>query len=235
METAPDSSICMEKAVGEYLENPSKAHLSQLVEAGRKLVYHFASLYTPGHPRDDLCQAGFEGLLKAARSFDPSRGVAFSTYASHLILGEIRHFVRKETSYYRPGCIAELQGRVDAFIEETLKATGEAPSLEAIASALNVREEGVVQAMRAGRVSLEEVDLSKIHSQRYESFRLPIEDRIALEQALKRLGEVQRKVVFLLYYRDMTQAQVASELGISQRKVSRLLHKSLKQMLKTLA
>ena len=220
----------LEAAIAAYIAARSPEHLRRVVEAGTGLVYHFAGLYSHGGRRDDLSQAGFEGLLKAAHRFDPRRGVSFATYAGHCIMGEIRHQIRKEASFDRSGRVAELQIRINETIDEYFKSTGEVPDLAFIARAVNVREDGVVQAMRAGRVPLEEVDLSKIQSLRYESFRLPIEDRIALEQAVNKLSSLQRKVIGLLYYRELTQEQAAVELGISQRKVSRLLHKSLHQL-----
>lgn len=216
-----------------YRNNGGDVDLERVVVAGRKLVCHFARLYTGG-VGDDAVQVGMVGLLKAVARFEPGKGVLFSTYAAHCIMGEIRHFVRKETSYYRPGSIADLQYRVDRMVEEVLKETGDVPKLKEIAASLNVKEEGIVQAMRAGLVSLEDVDLKAIRNVRYETFRLPIEDRIILEQAVSKLGELQKKVIYLLFYRDMTQVQAAEKLGISQRKVSRILHKSLQQLAKVM-
>lgn len=222
----------MDRALAEYRRTGKSEDLEQVVERGRRLVWHFARLYAGGPPGEDLVQAGMEGLMKAVARFEEGRGAGFVTYASHCILGEIRHYIRKEKAYYRPGCIGELQRNVEKYIEKALKERGEPPALEEIAAALNVQEEGVAQVMRAGLVSLDELDLGKVRSVRYESFKLPIEDRIALEQALKKLSDLQRKVIYLLFYRDMTQDQAAAKLGISQRKVSRVLHKSLEQLAK---
>lgn len=198
--------------------------------AGRRLVYHFANRYAPGNLiNDDVVQSGFEGLLKAAIRFDPERGVNFTTFASHYIMGEMRHYIRKEATFYRPGWIVDLQRMVNEAIEERLKATGEAPSLQEIAKSLNVSEEGVHQAMRVGWMSLEEIDLSKIQHL-YAGLPVPIEDLIAIKEAIKNLNELQRKVISLIYYRDMTQAEAAKRLGISQRKVSRVLQRSLGEM-----
>ncbi|MCL6638673.1 MAG: sigma-70 family RNA polymerase sigma factor [Firmicutes bacterium] len=229
MLTAVDP-VDLEKAMAAYLKDSSEDNFRQVVEAGTKLVHYFAGIYAPGYPRDDVLQTGFEGLVKAVRRYDPARGVAFATYAGHWIMGEIRHFARKEASCRRPGWAVELQGKVDRYIEKTLNETGKIPSAAQIAAALNVREEGLLQVMRAGWVSIDEIDIAKIQSQRFESFQLPIEDRIVLEQALDRLSGLQRKVIEMLFYRDMTQVEAASELGINQRRVSRILHKSLKLM-----
>jgi RNA polymerase sigma-B factor len=230
METARTGKAAeLEKALAAYRQSRQEEDLAKLVEAGRKLVYHYLRLYSSGH-NEDMAQAGVEGLLKAVGRFDEKVGVSFATYASHCIMGEMRHHIRKEARYYRPGCVADLQRRVSCYIEGKLKESGEPPPLGEIARALNVREDGVVEAMRAGLVSLDEVELSRIKNIRYETFRLPIEDRIFLEQAINRLSELQQKVISLLFFRDMTQDQAARKLGLSQRKVSRILHKSLEEM-----
>jgi len=225
----------LDSAIKEYISQPGQEKLARLVEAGSRLVYHFATIFAPGQDKDDMVQAGFEGLIKAAKRFDQGRGVSFSTYASHYIMGEMRHYIRKEASCDRPNWVAELQNRVNSVIEEHLQSAGEAPTVSQIAEKLNVREEGVIQAMRAGWVSIDEINVSDIQSQRYESFRLPIEDRIILAQAVEKLSEIQRKLIGLLFYSGMTQREAANELGLSQRKISRLLHKSYETMKKTLS
>lgn len=225
----------LEEAALAYSRNRGKDELRRVVEAGARLVRHFANLYAPARACDDVVQTGYEGLLKAAGRYDPGRGTAFATYASHCIMGEIRRYIRKEATFYRPGRVAGLQGRVSLAMEEGIHSTGETPSLDMIAASVNVRREGIIQAMRAGWVDLGEVDLSKIQNQRYESFRLPIEDQIALEQALNKLSDLQRRVIALLYYRDLTQTEAAAELGLTQRKVSRILRQSLNQMAKIMA
>jgi RNA polymerase sigma-B factor len=222
-------SMDLEAAYSEYLGSGKEEDLERVVEAGRRLVFHFARIYTGG-TGDDVVQAGMEGLLKAVHRYRADQGASFVTYAGHCVMGEIRHYIRRESAYYRPGCIKDLQYRVDRYVEKVLKETGEPPALSEVAAALNVKEEGVLQVMRAGLVSLDDVDVKKIRVGKYESFRLPIEDRLLLEQGLQRLNDIQKRVIYYLFYRDMTQQQAAQKLGISQRKVSRVLHKSLEQM-----
>ncbi|MGI6659111.1 MAG: sigma-70 family RNA polymerase sigma factor [Dethiobacteraceae bacterium] len=219
----------LENTYQSYRQSAAQEDLLNLVQAGERLVRHFTRIYTGGLAEDAL-QSGREGLLKAIRRFDPDKQVAFATYASHCIMGEIRHYLRKEASYYRPGSIKDLQNRVDRYVEQVIKERGEPPELEEIAEALNVKVEGVVQAMRAGLVSLDEVDIKKIQSLRYESFKLPIEDKLLLQQALARLTDLQRKVIYYLFFLDLTQTQTGKKLGLSQRAVSRVLHKSLQKM-----
>ncbi|MBT9142486.1 MAG: RNA polymerase sigma-B factor [Dehalococcoidia bacterium] len=219
----------LEERYLRYRQSRSEEDLAEVAVAARRLVSHFVRIYTGGNS-DDALQAGMEGLLKAVRRYDPEIGAAFSTYAAHCVMGEIRHFLRKEAAYYRPGCIRELQFRVDQYVEQVLKEREALPAIEEIAAALNVRKEGVLQAMRAGLVAFEEVDASKIRAEKHETFKLPIEDRIVLQQAFRKLSRLQQKVIYYLFYRDLTQVEAAEKLGISQRQVSRVLHKSLKEM-----
>lgn len=212
-----------------YRQSGSAEDLAEIVVAGGRLVSHFVRIYTGGNC-DDALQAGMEGLVKAVRRYDPDIGAAFSTYAAHCVMGEIRHFVRKEAAYYRPGCIQELQFRVDQYVEQVLKERETLPAIEEVAATLNVRKEGILQAMRAGLVPLEEVGLGKIRAEKHEDFKLPIEDRLVLQQAYKKLSRLQQKVIYYLFYRDLTQVEAAEKLGISQRQVSRVLHRGLREI-----
>ncbi len=225
----------LEEAVVAYRNDRSEEKLKQVIMAGKPLVYHFANIYSGNRYSEDLIQAGYEGLLKALKRFDPGRGVRFVTFASHYIMGEIRHQLRREASFDRPGWVADIQSRIYRAMDDLLQKTGEPPSLEEVAEAVNIRKEGVIQALQAGRVSLETLDLSQFRHIYYENFKLPIEDQIAVRQALKRLNDMQRRVIYLIFYRDLTQQQVAKEMGIGQRRVSRLMHRGLQSMAEYLA
>ncbi len=224
------SSARLEKALQDYRCESSPDNLQRVVQAGSRLVRYFARLYAGQDPAEDLLQVGFEGLLKAVQRFDPGRGVSFATYASHGIMGAMRHHIRKENQYYRPGCITDLQNRVSRLIEQTLQETGEMPTVSEIAGALNVKEEGITEVMRSGLVSLEEVDWSKISHQRYESFQLPIEDRLILEQVQQNLSALHGKIIYMRFFQGFTQQETADKLGLSQRMVSRLQKKILSEM-----
>ena len=168
--------------------------------------------------------------MKALKGYDQTKEASFATYASHCVMGEIRHLVRKQASYYRPGCIVELQGKVDRVMDEHLRDYGEAASVSYIAAQLKVRESAIEEVMKAGLVNFDEIDTSKIHSTEYESFRLPIEDRIVLAQAMKRLSDLQRKVIQMLFFQDLSQQEVADQTGLTQKKVSRIKRESLEKM-----
>ena len=225
----------LEEAASAYLKDRCEDNLQRIFEAGSALVYHFGRLYSGGRPGEDLLQAGYEGLMKAVQRFDHGRGTTFATFASHCIRGEMRHHLRQEASFDRPGWAADLQTRIYRAIETLSQKSGELPMLDDIAKDINVRKEGVAQALKAGRVSLDDLDIKQVRHLYYKSFQLPIEDQIVVRQALERLNELQRRVIYLIFYHDLTQQQVAEEMGIGQRRVSRLMHRGLESMAEYLA
>jgi RNA polymerase sigma-B factor len=214
----------------DYFQCRNEYSLQQVMQSAEGLIRYFVRLYGGGCCEDDLFQVGNLGLLKALDNYDPGRETSFVTYASHCILGEIRHQVRKEASFYRPGCIVKLQNKVDQIVEEYTKANGDVPTPEYIADKLKIKVESVIEVMRAGFVSFEDIDASRLRSSDYETFRLPLEDKLTLYQALRKLSNLQQKVMHLLFFRDMSQQQVAEQLGMSQKQVSRVKERSLRQM-----
>ncbi|GBD30980.1 RNA polymerase sigma-F factor [bacterium HR32] len=170
--------------------------------------------------------------------FDPDRGVKFQTYASHLVAGEIRHYLRDQVGVVRrPRWLSRLSRELERTVERLQQETGTLPGVEDIARAMNITPEGVQEILRARAASTplsldgpEEERVRRIRHLRYETFQLPVEDRIAVLQAVERLSELQRKVIYLLFYQDLTETEAARRLRISQRHVSRVMHKALRQM-----
>jgi RNA polymerase sigma-B factor len=213
-----------------YFAQPTDEKKAELVDAAHAYVLYFIRLYGGAARKDDLYQVGMEGLLKAIRDFDPDRKVLFSTYAGNKIMGDIRHWVRKEASYYRPGSIVSLQFKVDAIIDKWFKENGVMPTPEQVAAELGIRADGIKEVMRAGLVSYDEIDVEAIHSDRYRSFELPIEDRLLLSQLYTGLSDLQKKIWHLLFERRLSQEKAASELGMTQKQVSREKEKMVQKM-----
>lgn len=230
MKDLKEDSQSLNDAARQYLTIGNHDALEKLTRSAEGLIKYFARIYGGGCSQEDLFQAGSIGLLKALKNYDKDKEAAFVTYASHCILGEIRHLVRKEASFYRPGCIVELQSKVDRVIEGHIKENGFAPEPDYIAHKLKIKKESVVEVMKAGFISFDEIDSSKIRSTGYEAFHLPIEDRLLLYNAMKKLSDIQRKVIEMLFLKEMSQQQVANRLGISQRQVSRVKERSVAVM-----
>ncbi len=229
METSHNVSS-LNVAAEKYFRQPDEVLLQEVMESASGLIRYYSRLYGNVCDHEDLFQTGSLGLMKALKNYDSNRGATFVTYASHCIMGEIRHMVRKQASYYRPGCIAELQFKVDKIIEEYMKFHQDVPAISYIAEKINVTEDSVSEVMKAGLISFEEIDSSKIHSLTYETFRLPIEDKLTLFQAMKKLTEIQKRVIYLLFYQNLSQQQVADRIGINQKKVSRIREATLKNI-----
>ena len=223
-------SLSLNEAAERHFRHPTELTLTDVIQASEGYVKYFRRLYGGGASYDDLYQAGMEGVLKALKEFDPDKGASFSTFAGHKIMGEIRHWVRKEASYRRPGSISGLQFKIDAFIENWFKENGVMPTPEQVAAEMGIRTEGVVEVMRSGLVSFDDIDVEVIHSTAYKTFELPIEDRLLLDQLYIGLTDLQKRLWHLLFNKRMTQEKAAAELGMTQRQVSREKERMVNRM-----
>ena len=198
-----------------------------------------------GEPLEDLEQLGYIGLINAINLYNQQRNVKFETYASWFISGEIRHYIRDKHQPIRiPHWITELNRKIDEFIIKYKGETKQSPSLKKIAKEFNLTEEGVKEVLKARDVvhvvSIDQENrnydcneypiLEKIKNDHYKSFMLPIEDLIALELALSKLKNLQRKVINYIFIKDFTQNRTAKKLAISQRQVSRIKNEALKTL-----
>lgn len=186
---------------------------------------------------EDLIQVGYVGLLKAIDGFELGRNARFATYATHCIHGELRHYLRDRVDMIRrPRWLTQLSRQVAAFIERHLHEEHRLPSFAEISSQLNISEDGVIELLKArSPASLDRepeagIAVEKIRRKRYETFRLPVEDRIILLQSLERLKDLERRIIYLFFYKDLTQRQIAGELDLSPKKVSRVMQKGLERL-----
>lgn len=208
----------------------------------KNIAYKFKN---SGEPLEDLEQLGYIGLINAINLYNQQRKVKFETYASWFISGEIRHYIRDKHQPIRiPHWITELNRKIDEFIVRYKEETKQIPSLKKIAKEFNLTEEGVKEVLKAREVvhvvSIDQDNrnydcneypiLEKIKNGHYKSFQLPIEDLIALELALTKLKNLQRKVVNYIFLKDLTQNKTANKLAISQRQVSRIKNEALRTL-----
>jgi len=208
----------------------------------KNIAYKFIN---SGEPLDDLEQVGYIGLINALNLYSQNRGIKFITYATWLISGEIRHYIRDKHQVIKiPRWMLKLNKKIDEFIISYKKKNNKFPSLSEISKEFNLTEEGITEVLKARDavqiVSLDQEKrkynsdtypkIEKIKSKKYETFKLPIEDIIALRQAMKNLKKIQRKVIYYIFEKDLTQTKIARKLGISQRKVSRIKESALKEL-----
>ena len=188
---------------------------------------------------DDVFQAGCVGLIKAIDGFDISVGVKFSTYAVPMIVGEIKRYLRDGNSLRVSRSIRDTAYRVLKAREE-IEARDEEATIEKIAEALQVARREVVYALDAisDPVSLYEPVYNKAGDTLLLMDQLCDEkntdeiwtERVALTEAMEKLGEREKKILYLRYYQGKTQTEISEEVGISQAQVSRLEKNALQNI-----
>lgn len=188
---------------------------------------------------DDVFQAGCVGLIKAIDGFDLSVGVKFSTYAVPMIVGEIKRYLRDGNSLRVSRSIRDMAYRVLKAREE-IEGRDEEATIEKIAETLKVAQREVVYALDAisDPISLYEPVYNKAGDTLLLMDQLCDEkntdeiwtERVALGEAIGKLGERERKILFLRYYEGKTQTEISEEVGISQAQVSRLEKNALQNI-----
>ena len=201
----------------------------ELVNLNLPLVYSIAGRFKERcEDVNDLVECGTIGLVKAFKTFDLERGCAFSTYAVPLIFGEIRRFLRDDGIIK----VSREEKRLSVLINrerERRQNSGEKTDISSLAEALGLSVQDAASAMFADAParSLEEnvyddddsTTLGSTIADESESTR--IFDRLSLYMAIESLDDMKRKIVFLRYFKDYSQSETASILGLSQVKVSR--------------
>ena len=188
---------------------------------------------------DDVFQAGCVGLIKAIDGFDTSVGVKFSTYAVPMIIGEIKRYLRDGNSLRVSRSIRDMAYQV-LKTREMLEEKDEEATIARIAAELKVAEREVVYALDAisDPISIYEPVYNKSGDTLLLMDQLADEkntdevwtEHVALGEALEKLGERERKILFLRYYEGKTQTEISEEVGISQAQVSRLEKNALQNV-----
>ena len=199
----------------------------ELISSNLGLVHACAhKLMGRGIEYDDLFQAGCIGIIKAADAFDPERGVRFSTYAVPVILGEIKRLFRDGGSVKVSRGLKELAQKLTRERERFTVKNGREPTVSELAVLLGISEEAVVEAscVSAPVLSLSADDDGEYGGQidlPVESPEEKLSENLSLGQALERLDKADRMLIYLRYYKLLTQTQTASRLGMTQVQVSR--------------
>ncbi|MBE6653169.1 MAG: RNA polymerase sporulation sigma factor SigG [Ruminococcaceae bacterium] len=195
---------------------------------------------------DDLFQVGCIGLIKAVDNFDLDKEVMFSTYAVPMIVGEVRRYLRDSASVRISRSVRDLAYKSLQARDELSAALNRDPTPDEIAAHLGVPREQVVNAMEAiiEPISLYEPVFSENGDSLYVIDQLSDTSRestdeswlenIALREAVRTLTPREQKIIRLRYYRDKTQMEIASEIGISQAQVSRVEKAALEKLRKQL-
>src|SRR5918997_452829 len=224
-----------------YRERGDRRAVERILSMNVKILNHIVRRYASSSDEsyEDLLQVGYVGMMKAINGYKLDSEAKFSSYAYAMIEGEIKHHLRDPALVKRPRWARSLHARVSEATSRLAAELGRPPLIEEVAGEVNVTPEGVSELMKLSCdtdvLSLEagedeEVDVSAIKSLQYETFSLPVEDRILIEQALESLSELQRKVVYLFFYKDLCQTEIGRKLGLSQRKTSRTVASAVKAL-----
>jgi RNA polymerase sigma-B factor len=217
---------------------------AELVAAHIGLAEYLARRFANrGEALDDLVQVGSLALIKAVDRFDPERGVEFSTYATHTIVGELkRHFRDKGWAVRAPRRMQELYLRLTSVVATLSQEVGRSPTIAELANETQVSEEDVLEALEAGQAyrfaSLDVPGGSDPEGNETLAARLGDEDpelgdaetRAVLSPLLANLPPRERMIVYLRFFDGLTQSEIAARLDMSQMHVSRLLARSLAQL-----
>ncbi|HEX4016361.1 MAG TPA: RNA polymerase sigma factor SigF [Frankiaceae bacterium] len=225
-------------------DTPDRGRIrDQLVEMHLPLVEYLARRFrNRGEPLDDLVQVATIGLIKSVDRFDLERGVEFSTYATPTIVGEIkRHFRDKGWAIRVPRRLQELKLSLTKATSELSQRLGRSPTVAELAGHLGMSEEEVLEGLESANaysaVSLDAPDGGDDDSPAVADT-LGVEDeslegveyRESLKPLLDQLPPREKRILLLRFFGNMTQSQIAADLGISQMHVSRLLARTLTQL-----
>jgi len=224
--------------------HPSRAALrDQVIESWLPLAQHLANRFAGrGEPIDDLFQTATVGLIKAVDKFDAERGVDFAAYAIPTIIGEIKRHFRDRTWDIRvPRRLQELRLSLSEATSTLLQTLGRSPTVSDLAHHLGITDEEVLEGLEGARaynaVSLSTptadgdraTELGDLLGAEDAEFELA-ELRVALGPALAALDRREQRILTLRFYGNMTQSQIADQIGVSQMHVSRLLARALAKL-----
>ena len=212
-----------------------------LVEKNMGLVHSIARRFqNRGVEMEDLVQIGSIGLLKAIDKFDLTYEVRFSPYAVPMITGEIKRFLRDDGMVKVSRSLKEEAARIYAVREVFMGEQGREPTLEELAEELQLTREEVILAMESAAQieSLQKTIYQSDGSDIALEDKLPFEknqqeevlDRMLLEQMLGSLNTEERELIYLRFFKERTQSNIAKKMGMSQVQVSRMEKKILRRM-----
>lgn len=239
----------IQERLAAYAEKADPAIRDEIVLQYCNLVESIGRRFVGAcEPLEDLCQEGYIGLIASVDKYDVSKGVKFSTYATHFIIGQIKHYLRDKGKIIKePAWLQELNQKMTKVIESLAHKFNRQPTEKEIAGVMQMPESAVVDLLTTREVfkvgtldgDNEETpnrrDPEKIKDDKVVAFQLPLEDKIVLETAMERLKDIEQKVISEHYYKGHNQTEIAKKMGISCNYVSHLLRNGTKKLRKILA
>lgn len=214
----------------------------------RRIAQRYVHAAVQNH-YEDLIQVGCIGLLRAIEQFDSTRNASFKTYASHKITSEIRHYLRDHVATVKlPRDLQELLPQVRQAEQRLSQALDRPPEHEEVAQHLRITtgklKEVYSMASNYAPISLNQKAhqstenhitlIDNLADENTQSFQLAHEDRLLLQGALSNIKVQSRQLIEFAFYEDLTQTEIAKQLGISQMQVSRRMKKAVGELWETL-
>lgn len=241
----------IQQLVIEYHRTGDLHIRERIVEQFPHLVESIARRFiNTGEPLEDLIQEGYLGLLNAIDLYKPDKGTKFSTYATHFIIGQIKHYLRDRGKIIKvPAWIQELQQKLTRVMDSLTQQLGRQPTPAEIGEVMNMDEKQVEYLLSTSDLfrvtSLDNsdgeedetfpgADMEKLEHPDSVTMQIATEERVVLEHAMERLKEIERKVLYAFFYEELSQTEIAQRLGISCNYVSHILRNSTKKLRKIL-
>ncbi len=221
-------------------QNISSLIYLSLMPLAKNIVLSFARRATD--PIEDLIQVASVGILKAINNYDIKKGASVKTYATAVIVGEIRHYLRDKMSLVKVSRYTkELSYRISKIVDDLTVKYGRTPTNEEIANVLKIPEDRVVETMdierRVTPISIEQILSEKDVTEeylpdkeairQYEEYISNKDYAIIVNDALEELDDESRKIIELSFFKGYTQIQISKEFNINPMSVSRKLKKAL--------
>jgi RNA polymerase sigma-B factor len=242
--SAPTVTVGSGELFNRWYEHRDVRARDTLIERFLPLARKLARRYTASNePYDDLVQVASLGLVKAVERFDPSRGFAFTSFAVPTIVGELKRYFRDSAwALHVDRSAQELARKISDARREVSLQQGRSPTVRELAEYLECSEEEVLDGLQTGEaydtLSLDaprggdedEAD-NRLDALGSEDGRLDlVDDQATVFAAAQRLPERERRILYLRFGEDLTQAEIARRIGVSQMQVSRLLRKSVQRL-----
>lgn len=241
----------IQQLVIEYHRTGNPEIRERIVEQFPHLVESIARRFVnTGEPLDDLIQEGYLGLLNAIDLYKPDKGTKFSTYATHFIIGQIKHYLRDRGKIIKvPAWVQELQQKMTRVMDLLAQQLGRQPTPAEIGEVMKMDEKQVEYLLSTNELfrvtSLDSgdgeeddafpgADMEKLAHPEGVTMQIATEERVVLEHAMERLKEIERKVLNAFFYEELSQTEIAQQLGISCNYVSHILRNSTKKLRKIL-
>jgi RNA polymerase sigma-B factor len=229
----------------QYRATGDRRIRNQIVEIYRDVAEYYVKRYSRrGVPADDLRQVSLLTILRAVDRFDPEHGVEFSTFASRTVDGELKRYFRDRTWTVRPPRRSqELHLALRKTDEELTQRLGRSPTVAELARELDESVDHVLEAMEAGvahqATSIDQSPVGEDTDASRRSERMlsqsdtgyaQVDRKLVIGELLEGLPERDRRVIEMRFFENRTQEEIASEIGVSQSYLSRILRRVLLEL-----